>query len=744
MTLDDWARLKVWFGEALEAGPERRAQVVTRVRTEAPALAVELESLLATHDSHSLTTIELTVRPLSAPEMFPQGLPAGALIGPYRILRELGRGGTGIVFLAEREDDEFHRPVALKLLRFGLPRGPSSAPSGLTHERGSLSRMQHGNIAILLDWGVSADGLPWMATEFVEGKPISDYCRSREMREHAILELFTQVILAVAYAHQRGVVHRDLKPGNILVNREGTVKLLDFGIAQPTAGGAENGGGLKFTPLYASPEQLAGQPATPASDVYSLAVVLGQLLSWSLPPDLTRISSRLASILRHAMASDPVRRYASVELFQADLARYKQHRPPRAFPTTWPRRTSLFLHRNRGPAAVMGLSLAAIAGIGIWFAKSASPASTEPARPLAAISFMGQPLHASAALPLRVTWPRRARVRSVSVVTQGVPNLDFTSPDASACVGDFPAGASCVMHVRFSPSARDARLGAVLFRDAAGKIINTQYIYGGGIETRAGILNPKPVRIISGLNFARGLSTDGWGNAYFIEARGNSVDEIPAGSSSRRSLARMPLIFGNGATAVDGAGNIYFSSAAGHAIYELRKGGPRPIAILPANIRLDNNLSVDGAGNLYASDDEGGIFMIAAHSHRVVRLYPGNRGHRFIGMTADLDGTLYCADYSFNQLYELVPGSSKLVRLIGPDRYLNQPHALLLLSGGVLLVGNDIPNGHILRYPLSNLRASILPALGNQSLASYDGARIFSVVNNRRIYEYVMQSAPKN
>ncbi len=676
--------------------------------------------------------------------MFPQGLPAGALIGPYRILRELGRGGTGIVFLAERGDDEFHRPVALKLLRFGLPRNPSGAPSGLTLERGSLSRMQHGNIAILLDWGVNSDGLPWMATEFVEGEPISEFCRSHRLAASVILELFTQVTQAVSYAHQRGIVHRDLKPGNILVNREGTVKLLDFGIAQPMDGDAGRANGLKFTPIFASPGQLAGQPATPASDVYSLAVVLGQLLSRSLPPDLACIPPGLRLILQHALEPEPERRYASVELFQADLRRYSQHRPPRAISISWPRRASLFLHRNRRPVALLALMGAFTAGIGFWFSRSASPALTVPARSPAAISFMGQPLHASSTLPLRVAWAQPAQVRSVSVVTQGVPNLDFTSPDASACAGDFSAGASCVMHIRFSPSSLAIRLGAVLFRDASGKVLNTQYIYGGGIGGKSWTLSARPRRIVSGLNFARGLSTDGRGDVVFIEARGHTLDEISAGSSSKRILARMPLIFGSGATAVDGAGNIYFSSAAAHAVYEMRNGAPRLVATLPADIRLDNNLSVDGAGNLYTSDDEGGIYMIAAHSHRVVRLYPGNQGHRFIALDSDLDGTLYCADYYANRLYQLVPGSSKLLRMTGPDAHLNQPHALLLLSGGVLLVGTDIPNGHILRYPIANLRDSVLPALGNQSLAGFDGTRIFSVVNNHRIYEYSVQSIPQS
>ncbi len=740
MTSEDWARLKIWFGEALAAGLEQRARILARVRDESPVLAAELESLIATHESHSLATIELTVRPLPTPEMFPQGLPSGSLIGPYRVLRELGRGGTGIVFLAERGDDEFHRPVALKLLRFTWPRQEASPPSGLTLERGSLARMQHGNIAILLDWGVNDEGLPWLATEFVEGEPISDFCRSRQLNEPAILELFLQVTGAVAYAHQRGVIHRDLKPGNILVNRESQVKLLDFGIAQPAEAAPEDSADHKFTPVFASPEQLEGQSATPASDVYSLAVVLGQLLSQTLPPDLARISPGLIPILRHALEPEARRRYASVDLFQADLKRYVQHRPPHAVRIPWMGRAQLFFRRNRAPAAVAALAVAAMAGLGFWFWKSAPPAAAPPARPQAAIAFMGQPLHMSATLPLRVAWPRGARVHSVEVVTQGVPNLDFTSPDTAACRGDFRAGASCVMHIRFEPTARDRRLGAVLFRDKSGKIIDTQFIFGGGSWKKSIQLSATPSRVISGLNFARGLSTDGRGNAYFIEARGDTLDEIPAGSSRKRILARMPLLFQSGATAVDGAGNLYFSSAAGHAVYEMQNGAPRLIASFPTSVLLDDNLSVDGAGNLYTSDQEGGIYMIAAGSRRVSLLYPGNQGHRFVGMDADLDGTLDCVDYSFNMLYQLAVGSSQLQRAIGPDGHLNQPHAILVLGGGLLLIGNDVPNGHILSYP-SYRQPSVLPARGSLSLALYNGSQLFSVVNNSQVYVYPVRPA---
>ncbi|HXE30949.1 MAG TPA: protein kinase [Terriglobales bacterium] len=739
MTPDEWARLKLWFGEALNAEGAAREDVLVRVRQEAPELAAELGSLLAAHEDPGPETFELAPLPASWKERFSDGVPAGLEIGRYRVVRELGRGGAGLVLLAERGDDEFHRPVALKLLRFRQ----AEEANRLRLERGSLARMQHGNIATLLDWGTTDDGAAWLATEFVAGESIDAYCRQRGLSQDAILELFAQVGAAVEYAHGQAVVHRDLKPGNILVNRHGVVKLLDFGISQMTDAAADASDLRRYTPRYASPEQLRGEPATAASDVYSLGVVLGQLLTGELPPDTCAVPAPLDAILNHAMDTDPARRYATVGAMLHDLERYRRHLPPREAASSWPQRTWLLYRRHRR-TLVFAAVVAAIAGPALGWWRRSRPGEPGPSRPMPAINFAAQPVgQAGTTLPLRVVWRQGTRIQSVAVVTQGVRNLDFTSPDASACAGTFAAGSSCEMHIRFAPTVEGVRYGAVVFYDSQGRETNTQFILGGGQGQESWVPAPMPLRTIPGLNYPRGLSTDGQGNAYFVEAYANTVDEIPADGSQLRVLARMPLRLQGGATAVDGAGTVYFSSAAGHAIYRLENGIPNRIASVPSETLLDNNLSVDGAGNLYTSGDTGNIYMVAAGTRQVVQLYPAGRGHRFVGMESDYQGNLFCADYITNALYELPVGSAALVPIVKPDGRLYQPHAILVLANGDMLVGNDLANSHVLRYEFGSDRAVRLPAVGNQSLALYGESRLFTVIDNREVAVYPLRPAEK-
>jgi len=737
VTAEQWARLKTWFGEALAANPETRREIMERVRAESPELASELASLLAAHDDPTHATFELAPRPAAWRERYPKGVPAGTEIGAYRVVRELGRGGAGLVLLAERADDEFHRPVALKLLRFLRP--GSDAHAGLRLERGSLARMQHGNVATLLDWGTTADGVAWLATEFIEGQPIDQYCRAHRLNEAAVLELFAQIASAVEYAHSRQVLHRDIKPGNILVSQDGVVKLLDFGIAQI---GDEQPGARQFTPGYASPEQLRGEAVSPASDVYSLAVVLGQILTGQLPPETARLSRPLAAILEHALAADPARRYASVGAMMKDLARYRGHLPPLEVPTSWLRRANLFLRRNRRLLA-LSASGAILATLVVVLRRPPLAASQPPPRPSPAVVFAQQEplLSPGALLPLRVVWPDAVHVQSVEVVTQGVPNLDFSSHDTANCTGDFATGSSCIMHIEFVPTAGGWRLGAALFRNAAHQVLHTEFISGRGNLVANWVPVPAgPPRLITGFDQARGLSTDGAGNVYLEEARGNTVDEIPAGSSRRLIVAR--LLLQSGATAVDGAGTLFFSSSANHAIYAMNAGAPQAIATFPSTMLLDNNLSVDGAGNLFTSALDGSIYMVTATSHRIVQLYPGARGHRFVGMAVDIDGNLFCADYLLNSIFELAAGTTELVRRVPPDGHLYQPHAIALLYTGDLLVGNDRLNSPILRYGENDMSATVLPIAGGMSLAVYDQSRLFAVTNNETVAVYNFKTQP--
>ena len=395
MTSVEWARLKDWFGQAIEVEESQRERLLREAESESPELAAELRSLLREHGVDEFQTRFM------APRKY-QERSHGGQAGPYRILREIGRGGTGVVFLAERDDDEFHRPVALKVLRFAA--WDQRSEEFLTQERRALSQLQHPNIAALVDWGVTAENSPWLAVEYVEGRPIDEYCRSRNAGVAQILGLFDQVCQAAQYAHRRLIVHRDLKPANILVTDGGLVKLLDFGVAklleqQAVTATVER----RLTPAYASPEQIEGKPVTAASDVYALGLLLYELLTGSLPhtteslqdmmrrledrvltppsaaPQLTRERSRaiqgdLDRIVLHALERDPERRYPSVEQLLADLDRYRSGFPIAARRQNAAYRAAKFVRRNALTVAVVALAFLAVltgAGAALWNARAA-------------------------------------------------------------------------------------------------------------------------------------------------------------------------------------------------------------------------------------------------------------------------------------------------------------------------------------------------------------------------------------
>jgi eukaryotic-like serine/threonine-protein kinase len=351
LSADQKAQVDALLDELLDAPEARRARKLADLRIDDPAVRAELESLLQA--AHAASEFLATpARP--AAQGIDQGLPAGASLGPWRIDRRIGRGGMGEVYEATRTQGGFHQRVAVKILQLDA----DSQAERFLAEREILARLEHPGIARLHDGGVTGDGRPYMAMEFVEGSPITAYCEEHHASLDQRLRLFMQVCDAVAYAHQHLVVHRDLKPSNILVSTTGHVKLLDFGIAklldveraQLTMTRA-----APLTPACASPEQLAGGPVTTASDVYALGLLLFELLTgvhpWigaeapvlhalrtlmsrpaplasrtaagraSAPVPPRRIQGDLDAIVAKALREEPPRRYPTVEALKLDVAR---------------------------------------------------------------------------------------------------------------------------------------------------------------------------------------------------------------------------------------------------------------------------------------------------------------------------------------------------------------------------------------------------------------------------------------
>jgi serine/threonine protein kinase/Tol biopolymer transport system component/tetratricopeptide (TPR) repeat protein len=348
-----WPEVKALFEAALAQEPHRRPSFLDSNCGQNFTLKQEVQSLL---DNYDETDDFLDIPVASLSSVFPQeflpsseGSQIGARIGAYRLEKEIGRGGMGEVYLAARADSEFDKRVAIKLIRNGSEN--AIAISRFRRERQILARLENAYIARLLDGGTTAQGLPYFVMEYVEGKPITQYCEDNSLTIRDRLSLFMKVCSAVQYAHERNIVHRDLKPGNILVKNDGTPKLLDFGIAKIfSEEGTEAQHDVThqsfrvLTPGYASPEQLHGEPATVSSDIYSLGVVLYELLCGKRPDQAqihwqidhsgcthqAHLSAQLRAIVLQAIHPDPNQRYASAEIFAADLRRYLSGSAPLA------------------------------------------------------------------------------------------------------------------------------------------------------------------------------------------------------------------------------------------------------------------------------------------------------------------------------------------------------------------------------------------------------------------------------
>jgi serine/threonine protein kinase/Tol biopolymer transport system component/tetratricopeptide (TPR) repeat protein len=300
----------------------------------------EVESLLSAHDDTEefLENPYVSIRSLAQEAALGQTAYIGARIGAYQIEHEIGRGGMGAVYLATRADDEFRKQVAIKLIHVGAE--DELSIRRFRKERQILASLEHPFVARLIDGGTTPDGMPYLVMEHVEGRPLHQYCVLHGLPERDRLHLFLKICSAVHYAHHRSIIHRDLKPSNILVQQDGTPKLLDFGIAKLLSSNTPEGNpeitatGLRaLTPAYASPEQLQGLAATTRSDIYSLGLMLFELLtgerfgSTSLRQSLhssttLNLSMGLRAVVLKATKWEPEERYDSVEALAADIQRY--------------------------------------------------------------------------------------------------------------------------------------------------------------------------------------------------------------------------------------------------------------------------------------------------------------------------------------------------------------------------------------------------------------------------------------
>ncbi len=411
MNSADWEKVKDLFALALEQPRERREDFLREACGEDAELLREVVSLLEAHDE-SRPVLER--KDFGVASLFDATAPGyeGKEFGHYKVIRELGRGGMGAVFLAERADGEFQQQVALKIVRRTF--GDSELARRFRRERQILASLNHPNIARLLDGGVSQEGEPYLVMEYVEGVRIDEYCDRRELSTNARLGLFLAVCRGVSYAHQNLVVHRDIKPSNVLVTKDGVPKLLDFGIAklldQEHADERTETSFRAFTPEYASPEQVRGEQITTSSDVYTLGVLLHDLLHGArrsggaqLAPALWRsesseqktiatnlptkqeggngkaggrmdVGAELKNIVAMARREEPQRRYASVAQLAEDIQRYLDGMPVRAQKDSFTYRAGKFVRRNKvgvTAAAVVLLSLVAGLALALWQANVA-------------------------------------------------------------------------------------------------------------------------------------------------------------------------------------------------------------------------------------------------------------------------------------------------------------------------------------------------------------------------------------
>lgn len=420
MQPERWLHIEEIVQSAIDCAPQNRSALLDSACGDNAELRSEVESLLALHEHSGFTRSSGFDDAIKVLELQSEKSNEGRLIGTYRVLREIGRGGMGTVYLAARADDAFQKLVAIKIIRRGLD--TDDIIQRFRGERQILAMLDHPNIARLLDGGTTDDGLPYFVMEYIEGEPIDQCCDARQLNTTERLKLFQGVCAAVRYAHQNLVIHRDIKPGNVLVTKEGVPRLLDFGIAKLLApvNAPENRTLTSLRPLtpeYASPEQVRGESITTASDVYSLGVLLYRLLTGHRPyrqpmsspaeiersileeepekpsvavmkeeareqqnetritPDSVsraregtpeklrrRLQGDLDNIVLTALRKEPQRRYESAEQLSEDVQRHLANLPVMARPHTRGYRTAKFIQRHKAWVAMAVITFLSLTG----------------------------------------------------------------------------------------------------------------------------------------------------------------------------------------------------------------------------------------------------------------------------------------------------------------------------------------------------------------------------------------------
>lgn len=368
---------------------------------------------------------------------------------------------------------------------------------------------------------------------------------------------------------------------------------------------------------------------------------------------------------------------------------------------------------------------------------NAAPTSyTAPAEPVQT---------ASATQSATVTFTTAGTLGSISVVTQGASGKDFNvAPGGTCTVGmAYTAGQVCTVNYTFTPLSPGTREGAVVLKSTSGSVLGTSYLGGVGIGPLGLFTTATQTLSISGLNSVRGISLDGYGNLYGFDTAPGVVAKFAAGSTSETVLAYLPGSSAGGATAVDGAGNLFVMDTAAATLYEF-VGASGPAITVASNIPAsDDNLEVDGSGNLYysgyGSSPTGAIYKVAAGTHQITTLIPGNLGHRFVAMAVDPAGNIFAPDFSNNILYELPAGSNTLVTLVSGG-YLSNPHGIALDPAGNIYVANY--NGsQVIRYAAGTHAPTLLPALGQRGIALDGAGNLYTITTDHTIAEFTRTQA---